>query len=155
RALRSPAVRRGTKQKRRGSRSPGQQVVPAAHRKNDGHGSVPTSGGARRTSCSGGRGTCRSRDSGERRVLDHRSSSRQHASAAPRFSPGKTGERCPNTTDSKNSIDPFRMRKPTLVDRIEYTAFATALAGAGRLSRKSAESWGARLGRFGYHGPRI
>jgi len=47
------------------------------------------------------------------------------------------------------------MRKPTLVDRIEYTAFATALAGAGRLSRKSAESWGARLGRFGYHGPRI
>ena len=41
-------------------------------------------------------------------------------------------------------------RKPTLVDRLEYAGFASAVAGASRLSRESAERWGELLGRFAY-----
>jgi KDO2-lipid IV(A) lauroyltransferase len=41
------------------------------------------------------------------------------------------------------------------VDRLEYAAFASVVASAGRLSRKNAETWGERLGRLGYRGLRI
>jgi Kdo2-lipid IVA lauroyltransferase/acyltransferase len=41
-------------------------------------------------------------------------------------------------------------RKPTVVDRLEYAAFASVVAGASRLSAKSADTWGERLGRFAY-----
>ena len=37
-----------------------------------------------------------------------------------------------------------------MVDRLEYAAFASAVAGASRLSAKSAHAWGERLGRFAY-----
>jgi KDO2-lipid IV(A) lauroyltransferase len=42
------------------------------------------------------------------------------------------------------------MRKPTWTDRLEYAAFATVMAAAGRVSRARAEQLGAALGRFAY-----
>lgn len=48
-----------------------------------------------------------------------------------------------------------RKRNPTLVDRLEYAAFAGVTAGASRLSHERAEKLGAGLGRFGYRRVKI
>ncbi|MGH7466500.1 MAG: lysophospholipid acyltransferase family protein [Longimicrobiales bacterium] len=43
------------------------------------------------------------------------------------------------------------MRKATIADRLEYAAFASVMAAAGRLSQERAERMGASLGRLAYH----